>query len=318
MGDKHSQELDASGRRAKKRRPLWQRVLGRVVVYGLGGIMALCFVAAWGICHPPRRLPSMPPQLGPESEALEESALMGSGAGEPIVIYLYASSQASPRGVLLFCHTWSYNAANALDRCRFLSAEGFHVVLFDMPGHGRSGGTCTFGLRESRLLLPDLVKWTREKFPDEPVVLWGDSIGAAMVIGGCRYVPGEVSAVIAENPFRSLPACMGRHINSWLHLPAFPANYLVTCFVGVLSWSDPFALDLEGNVAQPGPPILLLSSEHDEEVQPDTPARLVAAGAGRVALRLIPGAGHMDAFSTGGPELQEDILSFLHQALPTP
>ncbi len=310
-------ETEAAGKHRRKRRPLWKRVLLRLVVYGLGGLAALCFIAAWGICHPERRTGNMPAQLGSASQPLKESELTDSGAGDPIVIYLYRSTQPNARGVLLFCHTWSYNAANALDRCRFLSAEGFHVVLFDLPGHGKSGGTCTFGLRESRLLLPALVKWIREKFPDEPLVLWGDSIGAVMAVAGVSHVSGEVSAVIAENPFRSLPACMGRHINSWLGLPAFPANYLVTCFVGVLSRSNPFALSLEDEVAQPGPPILLLSSEGDPEVQPDTPGRLVAAGKGRVKLRPIPGAGHMDAFPTGGRELQKDILTFLDEVLPS-
>lgn len=90
----------------------------------------------------------------------------------------------SPRAVLAFVHGHGTHSRRYDAWFTDLLKEGFSVISFDLRGHGRSGGK-QGTIHHYNEYLEDttlLMRKTREKFPSVPVVLYGHSMGATIVL----------------------------------------------------------------------------------------------------------------------------------------
>jgi len=99
-----------------------------------------------------------------------------------VLVHGFTNSSRSP-GIFRF--------ANAL-------AAYAPVVVLDLRGHGRSGGTCAFGVDEP-LDVDAAVRWLRESDPDVPIVTVGSSLGGSTVLLHAGTF-GGVSGVVAVSP----------------------------------------------------------------------------------------------------------------------
>ena len=102
-------------------------------------------------------------------------------------IKLYATlwkPDVPPKAVIAFVHGHGTHCRRYDDWFTTLVNEGFAVVSFDLRGHGRSGGKqgtihrYTEYLEDTALLM----RKAREFFPNLPVVLYGHSMGATIVL----------------------------------------------------------------------------------------------------------------------------------------
>lgn len=79
---------------------------------------------------------------------------------------------------------------------------GVHFVVMDYPGYGKSTGK-----PEQSTLMAGAVatlRWTRAKFPNSKVVIWGWSLGAAVAIQTAALSPDGVHALIADSGWTSV------------------------------------------------------------------------------------------------------------------
>lgn len=102
-------------------------------------------------------------------------------------IPLYAISWdpgISPKAVIAFVHGHGTHCRRYDEWFGELVREGFAVVSFDLRGHGRSGGKQGTIHRYLEYLGDTalLMQKTREKYPALPVVLYGHSMGATIVL----------------------------------------------------------------------------------------------------------------------------------------
>jgi acylglycerol lipase len=130
-------------------------------------------------------------------------------------INLYANiwhTDYSPKAVLAFVHGHGTHSRRYDDWFSDFLKEGFGVITFDLRGHGRSGGKQGTIHRYTEYLedVALLMKKAREKFPSLPIVLYGHSMGATIVLS---YL-GK-----AEN----LPE-MAVMVSSWLELVQPPGK----------------------------------------------------------------------------------------------
>ena len=116
---------------------------------------------------------------------------------------LLASPVNQAKGTIIVFHG---NAGSAWDR-RFyvkpLIESGYRVILAEYPGYaGRSGP-----LGEQALVTDagETIEAARQQFGD-PVILWGESLGAAVAAAATVGSSVTVNAVVLITPWDSLPA----------------------------------------------------------------------------------------------------------------
>lgn len=74
-------------------------------------------------------------------------AFLGVGE-ERIAFWMYGSGP-----IILLIHDWSSRGSRLMGFVKPLVAARFSVVLFDAPGHGQSGGTCSSVIRAGKAAL---------------------------------------------------------------------------------------------------------------------------------------------------------------------
>jgi fermentation-respiration switch protein FrsA (DUF1100 family) len=171
-----------------------------------------------------------------------------------------------------------------------LAASGFGVLLFDYRGYGGNPGRPTeAGLaRDARAAS----RFVAQASPDNPVVYFGESLGAAVAIELATVRPP--AALILRSPFTSLPDAAA------VHYPFLP--------VGAMLWDQYPSLDRIGRVAAP---ILIVAGDADGIVPVGQSRRLYEAAPEPKDLLIIAGADHNDAELTAGAAVVDYVGAFL-------
>jgi alpha-beta hydrolase superfamily lysophospholipase len=126
----------------------------------------------------------------------------------------------APR-TLVYLHGFADTADNHAPLLHAFAAAGYHVITFDYPGHGLSGGEIRWwGLSDLADLVPEVLAEPRAHYaPGSPVVLAGWSTGATIALRVAQAWAPEVipegaklAGVIAFAP--ALPARVVIHVNA--------------------------------------------------------------------------------------------------------
>ena len=113
--------------------------------------------------------------------------------------------EGSPEcGPVMLLHGRGATKLQMLGRARLLNASGFPVVLFDLSGHGESGGEIVDGSRNRHADVARIVAALEERFPDRPMGAIGLSLGAAALVFAAvsRSVENNCSKTYASTPPR--------------------------------------------------------------------------------------------------------------------
>ena len=188
------------------------------------------------------------------------------------------------------------NAGDRAGRLPFaqaLAARGFTVLLFDYRGYGGNPGSPSeAGLyRDVRAAYAHLVTL----FPPERIVLFGESLGAAVVTDLAAESP--VASLVLRSPFTDLPSVGARHY------PFLPVRLLLR---------DRFPL-IQTMSRVPIPVTVIYGSV--DSVVPPSQSREVAASAPHLAAVVeVRGADHNDEALFTGAQLIDAITA----AAPAP
>jgi pimeloyl-ACP methyl ester carboxylesterase len=111
---------------------------------------------------------------------------------------------SSPRGTVLLLHGYGLAQFSMLPWALRLSQDGWRSVLVDLRGHGKSTGRrIYFGIKETGDMSQLLDALARDKQLAEPVVVVGESYGAALALRWESVEP-RVHSVVAIAPYASL------------------------------------------------------------------------------------------------------------------
>jgi len=197
-------------------------------------------------------------------------------------------------------------------------AERFTVYIFDMRGHGQSGGACTGGEKE----LEDVhavVAYARSRGHDR-VVTVGGSLGGIAVIGEAAAYH-DVDAMIAiSSPaeWATSDSKMVRRM-TWLFTSSL-GRVVARRVMGTtidLAWGNPLPpADLIGRIS---PIPVLIVHGADDHFFPTTDAELLHTRAGEPKrLLIIPGFGHAeDGFTPAFVEQLAGEVEALVAAAPS-
>lgn len=191
--------------------------------------------------------------------------------------------------VVALLHGNSGNASHRIDKFAPLVGAGQGLLLVGYRGYGGNPGK-----PDQAGLIADAdaaVAWLEQKAGDRPIVLYGESLGAAVAIQ--LAVNGRGDAVVVECPFDKLASAASRRY------PLLPVRNMLR---------DPWdSLAIVGRMTQP---LLWLHGSEDHLTPVETAERLfAAAGSERKERVIVAGAGHCDFMDR--PEVIRRLLGFM-------
>jgi pimeloyl-ACP methyl ester carboxylesterase len=203
----------------------------------------------------------------------------------------------SARGIVVLCHPllrYGYHYFLRSGLARWIAGAGFHALLFNFQGIGRS--------RLGSLCFADdvvgAVAWARERFPLLPVHLAGLSFGGYHAAHALVRLDGAVASAALD----SVPPHIGNVFRSG------PSSWLMRG-LSRSPWADatgtrPVAASL---TCVRRTALLLVYGDADEYCPPEDVRRLVRA-VPRARLEELPGTGHMDGFVLRGDDYKQALL----------
>lgn len=189
----------------------------------------------------------------------------------PLAGWLLRSSgdRAIVLGHGLNCYGWS---GSQPDIARAYVGAGFHVLVFDFRGHGRSGeDRMGLGWDERRDVRAAVDLLLRRGFEPGKIGIDGGSYGAATALLAAAAIP-ELGAVVADSAFADMRDIMERQIKERTGVPSQFARLLrpgITVLAWLLYSLDLDAISPERAVPDIAPrPILFIHGDEDRTILP--------------------------------------------------
>src|SRR5687768_1336506 len=174
-------------------------VAAACLALGLGG----AWVGGTALTTPARRtVGELPPDLNGRAVGFE------SPSGAAIRGWLLPGRKGA--GAVALMHGFRGSRLDMLSRARFLSADGYTVLLFDFQAHGESTGErITVGYLESRDARA-AVEFLRASAPGERVGVVGVSMGGAATL--LAEPPVEAQAVVLEMVYPTIEQAVSNRL----------------------------------------------------------------------------------------------------------
>jgi alpha-beta hydrolase superfamily lysophospholipase len=226
----------------------------------------------------------------PRDVGLEfERHVFAGGRGVPLEAWLVPC--ASARGTVVLFHGHAGSKDSLLREARAFHEMGFRTLLVDFYGSGGSAGHETsIGFFESA----DVVKafeYAGTLPGAGPVILYGQSMGAAAVLKGVADARIRPAALVLECPFDSLAHTVRRRFRSF-GVPSFPSADLLLFWGGAQQGFNPFAFRPADSAASIDVPTLILNGGSDPWVTRNDARAIFRRLKGPKSLRFFEGLGH--------------------------
>jgi pimeloyl-ACP methyl ester carboxylesterase len=205
------------------------------------------------------------------------------GAGRSAVILIHG----------LHSHAWDCQTP---DLARAYARAGFHVLLFDLRGHGASGGEhIGLGLLERGDVQAAVDILLQEGIEPGRIGLHGTSYGAAVALLAAAQIQA-VGAVLADSSFSSVRDALGAELARRTGLPAAwaavlrPGLRLLTWLIYKIEVDDAAPVQAVKQIAPR--PLLLVHGTEDPLIPYEQAERLKAAAGSSARLWPLRGAAH--------------------------
>lgn len=217
----------------------------------------------------------------------------------------FLPAEGQPRGAVVHFHGNAANVSGHVGLIDWLPRLGYHVLMFDYRGYGRSAGKITRAgtIRDGHAALDYAL--TRPEAQGLPVFAYGQSLGGAVAIVVAADRP-EIRAVVAESPFSSYRAIAARHLVRLVR-----AQWLAKLLTAVTisDGYDPIAA-----VSRLAPrPLLVIAAENDQICFPELAQELYSAAAEPKSYWLVPGVEHLGISIDAREELTGRVQALFTQ-----
>jgi uncharacterized protein len=281
-----------------------RRAILAVVIAALLGL-ALVFGAGEELSRPAQRpIGQAPADLRAESVRLPLSP------NESVSGWL---ARGVGRGAVLLLHGIRADRTQMVDRARFLLAEGYSVLLIDLPSHGESSGKrITFGAHEAAGVTVAL-RYLANELPGERIGAIGVSLGAVSLVLSRPSPP--LNAVVLESMFPSIADAVANRL-------VMRFGPMGSVFSPLLLWQLPLRADVSADDLRPGvavstlgAPLLVASGTKDRHTPWAETERIFAAAKQPKELWAVHGAAHVDLYAYDPAAYKARVLTFLSRHL---
>lgn len=273
--------------------------------------------AAWKLTGRPQA-PFSEPLSKVASTALEEHRLM---TADGIELGAWLSRGAGNRPVLLLLHGNGASRSSFAKLIPFLEREGWGVLAISMRAHGDSqGGTNDFGY-SAREDVKAAVAYLEQERPGRPIVLVGESLGAAAALFAAKDCAGRVKGYLLAAPYDGLDTAVWNRCDRYLFPPLTEGAY-----AGLLLWSPAF-LPLSLTKIRPAEhlqdipqtvPVTFFATDDDRYARIEEVRSMREAIASHAKLVSVRGGGHGRFLSVHEAEYHQAIQDLVAQVERTP
>ena len=200
---------------------------------------------------------------------------------------------------------------------RFLIADGWSVLLFEMRGHGQSDGLrWGLGQDEPKDILAAIdTAAQKANVPRARVATIGESMGGGSVLMTVGRDP-SIGPIVVDSAYASAPVVVNEVGPVYSGLPAFFTPGLVLAARAVYGIDIGAVVPTDVVRAHPERAFLFIQCEEDSTVAMHHGVDLKnASGNAGTVLWLVKDCGHVKAFTTYPNEWRDHVLAFLHREL---
>ena len=209
---------------------------------------------------------------------------------------------------VLLSHGYTDNRFGALKYTKMYLDLGFHVIVYDLRGHGENEPTfCTYSVRERKDLIA-LIQDCRDRYQPAVLGIHGESLGAATSIA-CLEDKPQIDFVVADCGFSDISNVLKGGVKS-MHLPEGLVPLASVCARLRYGYSYDMMRPID-SLADNEIPILFIHGAEDSFILPENSERMKKETKGYSELHLIPGAAHAASVLTAPEEYQEIVEAFL-------
>ena len=200
---------------------------------------------------------------------------------------------------------------------RFLIADGWSVLLFEMRGHGQSDGLrWGLGQDEPKDILAAIdTAAQKANVPRARVATIGESMGGGSVLMTVGRDP-SIGPIVVDSAYASAPVVVNEVGPVYSGLPALFTPGLVLAARAVYGIDIGAVVPTDVVRAHPERAFLFIQCEEDSTVAMHHGVDLKnASGNAGTELWLVKDCGHVKAFTTYPNEWRDHVLAFLHREL---
>ena len=210
---------------------------------------------------------------------------------------------------VILSHGYTDNRIGSMKYAKIYLDLGFHVIAYDLRGHGLNEPTfCTYSAREGRDL-DTLIQDTRSRYPELTVLgIHGESLGAATSVACLRYRP-QIDFAVADCPFADIETVL----KDGARAAGVPTVLMDLTSLGSklrngYSFRDMRPIDAIGENQIP---VLFFHGGEDTFILPAHSQRLQEADPGDSERYVIEGAGHAESVLKAPGEYRDHVAAFL-------
>jgi alpha-beta hydrolase superfamily lysophospholipase len=217
-----------------------------------------------------------------------------------------------PHGLVVVFHGHADSKGGLLRTAAVFRRMGQSTLLVDFYGSGGSGGNETsIGFHESTDVV-NAFRYAQGLSRGEPIVLYGESMGAAAILKAIHDEALEPAAIVLASPFDRLLRTVSHRFTD-MGAPAFPGAELLVFWGGLEEGFDGFRFNPVDYAADVRCPSLLLSGGRDPFVRPSEAEEIFDRLPPPKRFKIIDGAGHEDLLKARPDEWKEAVSSFLRE-----
>jgi alpha-beta hydrolase superfamily lysophospholipase len=218
------------------------------------------------------------------------------------------------RGVVLLFHGFGGCKARLLPEAKAFHELGFACFLVDFRGCGGSAGdTTTIGYHEAEDVAA-AVAYVREQWPDQPIVLFGQSMGAAALMRAAGVLGVQADAIVLECPFDRMLSAVRARFRAF-GVVSFPFAESLVFWGGAQLGFNAFRHNPVDYARGLCCPVLLMQGSVDRRIRPAETQAIYDQLPGEKELHFFEGLGHHSYVARRPEEWREQVEPFLKRAV---
>lgn len=194
-------------------------------------------------------------------------------------------------GTVILFHGYGAEKSSNLNYAYLFQKMGYNTLLVDFMGTGKSEGhQVTIGYLEAQNVKATF-DYVKSKNTNQPILLFGNSMGAAAIMKAINDYALACNAIILECPFGSMQQTMTNRFEN-MHFPTFPILPLMMFWGSVENGISIYDHNPETYAKNIQVPTLLMYGEKDKMVRKSEINAIFKNLSGKKQLVGFPLAGH--------------------------